>query len=161
MTFPIRVIGRREAEAYLRWPAGTAIISITDRPCPGFPGSPPARLHIDGNVTALLRLRFNDLTPEAYYEAAAHDPACVGGYGDTWCMPRHAERIASMLRLVAAGGATRLVCHCEAGISRSAAVAAAASILLNGNEGIFAAPPYHPNSHVKCLVLRALGLVPA
>jgi predicted protein tyrosine phosphatase len=48
---------------------------------------------------------------------------------------------------------TLIVCHCEAGVSRSPAVAAALSCLLTGDDKTFFAF-YHPNRFVYRLLLR-------
>jgi predicted protein tyrosine phosphatase len=49
-----------------------------------------------------------------------------------------------------------LICvNCQAGISRSAGCAAGLSILINGHDrGIGDSPRFHPNVHVKSLILR-------
>ena len=51
--------------------------------------------------------------------------------------------------------ATMIVVHCAAGISRSAAVAAALSLLIQGTEGAYYANrQYYPNIWVKTLLIR-------
>jgi predicted protein tyrosine phosphatase len=48
-----------------------------------------------------------------------------------------------------------IVVHCAAGVSRSAGVAAALSLLIEGNEGLYySGREYHPNIHVKTLIIR-------
>jgi predicted protein tyrosine phosphatase len=53
-------------------------------------------------------------------------------------------------------GKVELICvNCQAGVSRSAGCAAGLSILLNGHDrGIGDSPRFHPNAHVKSLILR-------
>jgi predicted protein tyrosine phosphatase len=47
--------------------------------------------------------------------------------------------------------------HCEAGQSRSAGVAVALNLILNGDCGIFQQPPYYPNIRVKSTLLQEYG----
>jgi predicted protein tyrosine phosphatase len=50
-----------------------------------------------------------------------------------------------------------LICvHCEAGISRSAAVASALDLLFNQRDDIATDPHFFPNIHVKSLLLQKI-----
>ena len=51
-----------------------------------------------------------------------------------------------------------LVCHCTAGISRSAGIAAAASLILNGSDkNIFNNSRFVPNMYVYSMILKEAG----
>jgi predicted protein tyrosine phosphatase len=52
-----------------------------------------------------------------------------------------------------------IICQCEAGISRSAGLAAAISFMYNGTDTwVFENPKYFPNKHVYRTMLRAYGI---
>lgn len=106
----IHFMSRYEAEGLYVNPRG-AIISITD------PGSQPARL--DGHIQ-ILRLTFYDLDKpvERFTEVFTEE---------------HAEQILDFVSGVRDQIDT-LVVHCEAGISRSCAVAAALTRLFLGDD---------------------------
>ena len=50
-----------------------------------------------------------------------------------------------------------IVVHCEAGVSRSAAVAGAISFSINGDDAEFFKFPFFPNRHCYRLMLEAFG----
>jgi predicted protein tyrosine phosphatase len=52
------------------------------------------------------------------------------------------------------GQIERIVVHCDAGVSRSPAVAAALSRVLNGDDAAFFGGPYRPNMHVYRTLLE-------
>lgn len=51
----------------------------------------------------------------------------------------------------------QIIVHCDAGFSRSPAVAAALSRWLNGDDGIFFGPGYCPNRHVYRTMMNKLA----
>lgn len=52
----------------------------------------------------------------------------------------------------------KMICQCEAGISRSAGVAAALSYIYNGSDAwVFQDPRYHPNMLVYRTILNVYG----
>ncbi|MRR28783.1 hypothetical protein EG834_00250 [bacterium] len=113
------------------------VISITN------PGSDNAKLPELPNCRGLLRVQFGDTVGTGVYESLK---------------PVQARDIASFV----AGkknDVELIVCHCEAGVSRSAGVASAISCWINGDEEAksFSHDGIHrPNQAVYTLVLNAL-----
>jgi predicted protein tyrosine phosphatase len=108
-------------------------ISITD------PESPEAVLAEAENRIAYLRLQFDDADqPRNGFRLLSEDEAAQ--------IVAFVEEHRAQIRLI--------VCHCEAGISRSAGVAAALSQWLNGDDQTFFTW-FHPNRHVYRTVLNA------
>jgi predicted protein tyrosine phosphatase len=139
-------MSREKAEAYV----GTvsyAMISITD------PDSPEAKLRFDPNRIATLRLAFHDFTEEPEeFEALMAEAEDQPG---EWVLPSaiHAQAIVGFYRSVAPK-IEKLIVHCEAGVSRSAAVGAAlAHCLGQADEQFFSRS--HPNHRVRRLVIEA------
>ncbi len=79
------------------------------------------------------------------------EPGCPGDF--ILMTEDHAKQIVDFMEKHKDVG---LVCvNCEAGISRSSAIACAISLIFNGHDSnIEGNPRYFPNSHVKTLVLR-------
>jgi predicted protein tyrosine phosphatase len=126
------------------------IISITN------PGSRPATLKPNEYTLGILRLSFED---EEDIEKASWDTrrleAWERHYGP-WrpFMRQMAEQIAD---LVASCEPAAVIVHCEAGISRSAATAAALSKHYNGDDSwVWSAPRYNPNKLVYRVLLDVL-----
>lgn len=144
------VCGRREAEAS-SWLHAAISISDIDSPLPIFPASPRLNLQFQDwdreameRDFATFRLR-EDWTPEdeIYFSGAIRD-----------CMtPGHASQICAFVGALAPDAS--LLIHCEAGVSRSAGVAAALRDLgfAQWDEGTNRR--YHPNLWVKKLVMEA------
>ena len=111
------------------------IISITD------PGTLPAIIRPNFQNKGTLRLEFEDIDaeePEAMTEA-------------------HAEAIAKFVN-EHKDSVDMIVVHCEAGVSRSAGVAAAIGLVLNGDDKqFFTNPRFCPNMWCYRLVLDAFG----
>ncbi len=133
-----------------------AVISITD------PGEPEAKLQFDPKRIAILRLAFHDFTEEpeefARLVHAADRPVDLEGVPETqWVLPSavHAQAIVGFFRSVAPK-IEKLVVHCEAGVSRSAAVGAALAHCLGQTDGQFYSAS-HPNHRVRRLVIEAWG----
>ena len=94
----------------------------------------------------------------AVLDLAFHDIAChYGGYA-----PMSQEQAREIVSFVKRwkDKVSVVVSQCDAGISRSAAVAAALDLWLNGVDSISSNPIYFPNVQVKATLLRELGLVP-
>ena len=111
------------------------IISITD------PSSPPAFLPINGFVKAVLRLSFHDIDRS---------------YGDIpeliLFSDEQADEILNFMKSNVYE-VTCIVCHCEAGVSRSRGVAAALQkILFDDDSAAFKRG--RPNMHVYSTLLR-------
>lgn len=163
----VTVMSRREIAAVDRVLTPHVVVSISDPVMPGYPGDPRSgTAKVPENALAVLRLRFWDADPEAlernFHEWEEHEaeawnvPACRAFVDQQIALSMtaaHAEEIRDFL--LAHDGADLLV-HCEAGISRSAGVAA----------GLVASDPryrwinetqwrFRPNAHVKSLIVRA------
>ena len=110
----------------------TIIISITDV------GSMPKVFDKNSNLVSVLSLQFNDATADEF-----------------GCMTEDdADRIIKFVNIFI-GSVEQIVVHCEAGISRSAGVAAALMAIINGNDDeVFKDPKYCPNSHCYRLLLN-------
>lgn len=121
------------------------VVSITS-PEDNWPRLPdnPARLDI-------LRLKFHDVSKIDDYTAkwlASHDQKI-----DLF-EPEHAAQIKAFLLKYPEAD---LIVNCQAGISRSSAVAAAVTKWKGGDESVFFNPDrYHPNSRVYDHLLHAL-----
>jgi Predicted protein-tyrosine phosphatase len=116
------------------------LISITDV------GAPEAALSDAATRLATLRLQFHDADQPWQDRTllSEEDAQRIVAFVEA-----HRERV------------SLVVCQCEAGISRSAGVAAALSKWLNGDDALFFRY-FHPNRHVYRLVLEAaLGSEPA
>ncbi len=129
----ISIMSRRDAKKYsYRLPFKTAIISITD------PDSVDNSFGKSENLVAVLKLKFEDV--------------CSGYPG---CMTEEdARKIVDFVNSVE-DKIDLLVVHCEAGISRSAGVAAAISRFKHGDDSwVFDSGKYIPNMHCYKLVLQ-------
>lgn len=114
-------LSRQAIENHLKARKGMAIISITDT------DAPPARLP---KGVLSLRLSFEDLSEESLRVPAGYFPdmlmAPLAVTYDCYTLPDgyHAQKIVDFIRRRAASPYMHdIVAHCEAGISRSAAVA--------------------------------------
>ena len=120
-----------------------AWISITT------PGDEPALIQINKKYTiGILRPQFHDIDTEV---TAGTDPN-----GIPYLAPDglHAREIYSFARWVHRG-IEALYIHCDAGISRSAGVAAALSKIYFGDDSAyFNGGVYHPNMRVYRLILN-------
>ena len=149
----VTVMGREEMEALVAnpFPPDTAVISITD--------SDQDKVVFSHAPAHLLELKFDDVSFGIYQEILGRKP--------TVAEMRKIETKLHMLSNQQAGQLaafvldlprhTNLICQCEYGQSRSAAVAAAVMEHFYGNGiGIFADPRYYPNKFVFKKVLLAL-----
>ena len=130
----ILVLGRQEAE--WRSPRITAAhiwISISE------PGWAPPNLAPNTQRLATLDLWFHDITePRVGYDLMSVEQARdITGFVTTW-----KDKV------------SLIVVNCEAGISRSAGVAAALDRWLNQQDRFSADPHYFPNAHVLRLLCR-------
>ena len=102
----------------------------------------PAELPANEHRKAELFLQFDDVTAPAHARTPMNEEQAkqIVGFVDEW-----KDKVS-------------LICvNCEAGISRSAATAAALSLWLNGNHsGIVEGNGFFPNSHVQKGILNAI-----
>jgi predicted protein tyrosine phosphatase len=108
-----------------------------------------AEIRVSPLCRAVLRLRFDDVDPQR--------PSLRRGLAMT------VDDARALLKFVgehtAAAGVSTLVCQCGLGISRSAAIAAALSRLLQGEDAFFFSR-FSPNLYVYRTVLGAAGSRP-
>ena len=118
----------------------TVIISIRS-----IGDTPPKKLffHSNHQVKDFITLAFDDVTTY-----------CQGYYPIT---EQQARKIAKFVMRYKDSRVEQIVVHCDAGISRSAGVAAAIAKYLNGNDDdFFVRGPYTPNMTCYSKVLFAL-----
>lgn len=131
------VMSRKQANyySYDNKNVKTAMISITD------PGSSDNNIKIDDcNVAFLLRCKFAD----------------VSDIKDNGITKEQAKQIATFVKKHY-GNVEQIIVHCEAGISRSAGVAAAIlKYFTNDDSQIFDSYKYRPNTLCYRNVLEAL-----
>lgn len=151
----IVIMSRNTVESVKKWDRPTAIISITD-PSKRGPYANAAKVVVDHYVVGMLRLFFHDRDPVRWpdlndkiipeMEAEGHIPP-------HWMTDEQGVSILDFWRSVDSA-VDQLVVHCEAGISRSAGVAAALSALAGLEDG-WIYTNHRPNAHVKATILRA------
>jgi predicted protein tyrosine phosphatase len=129
------VYSRHAVEAVRPHEVPHAIVSITSG------AADVARLRINDQCLGVLRLSFPDAEEpsEAFPEAALFSSEHARQIWDF--VLRHRETV------------ERIVVHCDAGISRSPAVAAAIARTLNGDDAEFFGGRYSPNMRVYRLLL--------
>ncbi len=135
-----KVMSRKDAERFDS-DRSHITISITD------PDASLATFFELDSRKALLRLQFHDIdkTPEEMRE--------IGWVDLTLFTAEDANRIKAFVE-ENSNEVEFIVCHCEAGVSRSAGVAAALALVLNGeNDDFF--DFYLPNSRVYNKILEA------
>lgn len=146
----IRILDRESMEerAERPFPAKTAVISITDA------GDAPVKLaHLPEH---LLRLSFDDVEPEPELPDKAMGRINAFDMRNHIISDQQAGEIAGFVHAILSG-ADLLICQCEYGQSRSAAVAAAIAEYAYGcGIDIFADDRYFPNKYVFRKVLGAL-----
>lgn len=139
----IRVYSRREIEGGVlahmlksNPSMSIAVISITD------PDVPVANIVGRDDNMKVRRVQFHDATPEIEER-----------FGQFIVMtPEQAQNIVDFWRENM--GVDVLAVHCEAGISRSAAVAAACAVMAGQSDEEFFEEPYFPNRHVYNLMIE-------
>ena len=143
----IEIMGRQTAIRYSReaHEETSAVISITDADLPTrFRNTKHPELRNDpsNGIKALCRLRFDD----------------VEANGENGISDEDAQEIVSFVNTVAVK-LDKLIVHCEAGVSRSAGVAAAIMKAVNNDDGgVFGNRELHPNLSCYEKVLEAFGI---
>ena len=117
------------------------VISISD------PGTPKPRIRTDGLCRAILRFRFHDAEPAGNFPTPPTIKLMTSGEArEIWeAVQQHRGQIDT------------IVVHCEAGMSRSPAVAAAICRAL-GQDDLRFFREYQPNMHIYGLILHAAGM---
>lgn len=135
------VVSRQEIETGIIVRSAYVVISITD------PGSQPAKIQKSAGFREVLRLQFHDaiplkgyfkLPPEVVLMNEDHARA-IWDFVDQW-----------------KGAVETIVVHCEQGMSRSPAVAAAICEVLGGDNAHFF-HEYLPNRFVFDMLMAAAG----
>lgn len=146
----IRILSREGIEklAQKRFTAKTAVISITDY------NYEPVELKYQPNY--LLRLSFDDVDADVFADEPDADSFVIEAKYHM-LSDEQARQIAKFYHLVR-NHADVLICQCEHGQSRSAAIAAA--ILEYGSRSginVFADDRYFPNKFIFKKVLKAIS----
>jgi predicted protein tyrosine phosphatase len=145
----IRVLSRLDVEqgVIMGWQDATrgiriAVISITE------PGARPANIFRNPwPEMPILRLEFHDVE--------GHEESVRLGVHRAM-QPSQAAKVVDFLKTLQDRDV--LVVHCEAGISRSADVAAACAVVLGQSDQEFFRYPFDPNMKCYRLVLETAGL---
>ena len=152
----IEVMGYREALDYVYNYSGEpdkekyAIISIQE-PTNGY--GLGVQFCVGGNCKAALNIEFADITP-AFIQNEEDEKE----WGYQLMSADDASKIHDFIESLPEG-IDKLIIHCHAGVSRSAAVAAALSLVKNGSDKMyFNKTRYVPNMWVYRKVLEAYGL---
>lgn len=146
----IFVYSRNVVEALPAHDEPHIIISINS------PGQEPARIRTNNATLGRVNLFFWDLDqrPAAghvEYEGKQYDFNDIPE--EELCQPADAVKVIDLV--LAHPEAKQIVVHCRAGVSRSAAVAAALHKVLNGSdEPIFGSRRYRPNMRVYRMLLN-------
>src|SRR5947209_4967260 len=137
---PLRFIvtDRSGIEAGVLVKSSYIVISIHDT------YSPPAKVKKQSGLRALLQLAFDDAEPTSSADLKGTFTLMTAGQANQiWAfLQKHQNDVGAV------------VVHCEAGVSRSPAVAAALCKGLGGNDRQFFRR-YQPNMHVYRLMLEA------
>ena len=146
----IRILSREAIEklAQKRFPVKTAVISITDH------GYNPAELKYQPNY--LLQLAFDDVDADVFIDEPSIDRLDVEAKYHM-LSDEQAQKIAEFYHSVR-DKVEVLICQCEHGQSRSAAIAAAI-LEYKSRSGIkvFADDRYYPNKFIFRKVLKAIS----
>lgn len=128
----IQVSDREHVERGILVRTRYAVISIRD------PHRRNARIPQTTGLAAILRLAFDDAEPSAGFSLPPNVVLMTS---------RHAIRIWAFVEQQRATGIETLIVHCEQGMSRSPAVAAAVCVVHGEPAGHFFSD-YQPNRHV-------------
>lgn len=151
----IVIMSRNTIESIKKWDRPTAIISITD-PSKRGEYANAANVVVDRYVVGMLRLFFHDRDPVRWPELndkIISEMEAEGHIPPHWMTDEQGATILDFWRSIGTS-VEQLVVHCEAGIRRSAGVAAALSVLA-GLDDAWIYTNHRPNAHVKATILRA------
>ncbi len=141
------VLGRRLVGSFIP-EVPYLVISVTD------PEEPEANLAASPLCRAVLRLQFHDTSQ------TVDIPGLEGLFSDSGAAMT-ADDARAILDFVAshANKVDLIVCQCEAGVSRSAGIAAALSRIMQGDDEFFFVH-YLPNHHIYELLLQTATRLP-
>lgn len=103
----------------------------------------------DKNCKAVLRMSFHDADPESMNPSPLTKP-------EDYFDDLQANKVLDFVESIENIGVNMLVVHCEAGISRSPAIAAAIANRYFHNDKEYFEPPYCPNMHVYRKLMNAV-----
>jgi predicted protein tyrosine phosphatase len=118
------------------------VISIRDMDA----DRPASIIHHQKDFYRILRLNFDDVEVDT-----------TGGWGSGYftISKEQAKSVVDFLLAAKENNVEILVVHCEAGISRSAGVAGACSVILGQSDEEFFRSPYNPNMKVYRTVITS------
>lgn len=157
ITMKVEVLNRLSAERISgKLIAPHAIISIGDPPKKSGDSINSAVLADNPSRVGLLRMRFYDLDMSSV-ETAEEVGVILRDYGHGLFTKDQAKQIIDFVKEVEPKVQV-IICHCEAGVSRSSAVAAAVLRILTGaDDKIFNDRRYIPNIFVYRTILNVWG----
>lgn len=124
------------------------------------PGAPfDAKLPISEKTRGILRLRFHDIDTEDKSEDFREYIRLSNIPEEELFTEDHAGQILSFVRPLIAGDLESILVHCEAGVSRSPAVAAGLAHALFNQDPTEYFKRYTPNKRVYVTLLKAAGLL--
>ena len=149
----IRIMNRKELMELAKesFPADVAVISITD--------SDDEDVELQHQPEHLLRLKFDDVSDEIFEELLGRKPTIAEMRRISSCfhMISNAQIRQIAEFIISRNNTGTLICQCEYGQSRSAAIAAAVEEYYHRRGvHIFADPRYYPNKYIFRKLLRSL-----
>lgn len=134
---PIRIMSRQAAENAIPTETTMFMISISDV------GSPLPNIKASKLNRGCIQMQFDDVYEDEPNAMTAAQAKELVGWIEYFFEHIQCEQ---------------MWVHCEAGVSRSAAIAAATARCLFGDDtSIFANPNFYPNKHVYLLMCKAFG----
>lgn len=108
------------------------------------PGDKPVKLKTNDKTLDELHMCFYDLSSDSYDEHEWLDKTLL--FNAT-----HADEILAFVRMNPSADA--IIVHCDAGLSRSPAIAGALSKIMNNDDTVYF-KKYHPNTRVYKTILK-------
>ena len=149
----IRIMNRKELMELAKelFPADVAVISITD--------SDDEDVVLQHQPEQLLRLKFDDVSDEIFEQLLGRKPtiAEMRRISSRFRMISNAQIRQIAEFVISRNNTGTLICQCEYGQSRSAAIAAAVEEYYHRRGvHVFADPRYYPNKYIFRKLLRSL-----
>ena len=136
--YQLLALGRDEIKTFVP-EVPYLIVSVSD------PNKPEAEIVDSPNLRGVLRLKFHDVGQPRKFQATS----------DVAMTPEQAKQVLSFVQ-ERLPGVELIICQCEEGVSRSVALAAALSRILQGEDEYFF-QGYWPNRWVYDLLLKQAG----